>query len=165
MRTAAAIILTLLAGEAAAAGNGMQVCFEGQNCPDLTPIVNDIRNQAMTNMGVSMSALAASVTAAMGSSFTLPTNISLTALDASSTLRGNNATVADTLTAPTVSGTGLLRMVSSSLPTCNAAQAGTIRRSTNKACYCDGGGTWRNIAPAGLLVVLGVNVVVADNCP
>lgn len=83
-----------------------------------------------------------------------PQNVSIT-----------NLSVSVTSLLKAISNTDSLTMGSTSLPTCNATTSvGQFRRSGVKSCYCDGT-SWKNTAPAGLLTVLGVNVLVADTCP
>lgn len=84
-----------------------------------------------------------------GVSATFPQNISAT-----------NETISNTLSVVNES------WVSSTLPACDTAHAGTFRRATNKGCWCDGGGSWKNIAPpSAFLSLLGINILVADTCP
>lgn len=77
----------------------------------------------------------------------------------------NTLWVSPTLGVQNLNVSDSVYMTSSTLPVCNASSAGQMRRSTNKACWCNGS-SWQNIAPpSAFLSLLGVNILVADGCP
>lgn len=81
-------------------------------------------------------------------------------------LTGVSATYPQNISATNIGISNSLALVSSTLPTCDTAHAGTMRRSTNKDCWCDGSGAWKNVAPTGTFVsLLGLTILTADACP